>query len=419
MFFEEDAIIVFVGAMGTGKSTFAQKKFFKHEVVSTDQIREDLTGDFEEQTHNDGVFEILYKIIDVRAKAGLFTVIDSTGSNSMLSNIVSINKAHNRPLHILKFPHLTEEQLTKERMKHRMNYIHAYRRQVDRIDKAVFHKDFTVHVLDDIDNVEIKTLPYDAEHTLSSDYKYIVIPDLHGEYRALDDALGKYGDDDRYKFIFLGDIVDRGESSYITFRTVNNLIKSGKAVGVSSNHDNKLMRYFRKWLNDPSLAKFTQGVHSTYGMKIAHGLEKTLNEFYSLSKAEMNAYATDFVRYYDNTKSYYKVTFGHMIHFFAHAGVTFNMIAGVRLSKKDHSSALYDTLTSMGELSHKIATDTNIDSDIAIHLGHDHITTKITSEIDHYETFVHLIYKHDIGLGKLSFEEVEPDFMIIGDNNGS
>lgn len=413
--FNQDSIVVFVGAMGTGKSTFAKKHFPDHYVVETDNIRKQLTGDFEDQTQNTATFEILYATLDARAKAGLFTVVDSTGSRSVLQEVYKLHKKYNRDIYIVQFPHLAEYQLTEERMKHRVKYLHVYHNQVYRIDNTDYLPEYYVYDLESIDDVAIEFESYDEDHILSNDYNYVVVPDLHGEHDVIEVYSNHYKDDDNVKFIFLGDIVDRGKSSWRTFCVVNELIKSGKAHGVISNHDNKLMRYFGKWLKDPSLSKYSKyddrDTLPTYGMKLAFGgLDVTLLEFYSLANVLQDAYARDFVNYYNDLPAYLKMIDDTHTRFFSHAGLTQNIIMGGKLGKADISAVLYDAI----DINFDINPWTkNTDKSIEIHVGHEFISEQ--RFVSNACSDIHHIIKNDIGLGKREYvlDMDVLDFIVI------
>lgn len=246
---KDDSIIVLIGAMGCGKTTFVEKHFMSHHIIETDNIRYQLTGDFQNQSQNKATFEILYSTIAARAKAGLLTVIDSTGSRSVLQKAHDIAREFKRPLIAIKFPHLKESQITKERMKHRMHCLDAYYRQVKRIDETDIQKDYNLFELSDIDNVKVLIIQGQEHLKLDPLFKYVVVPDIHGEYQVIQQLIKKYKND-KTKFIFLGDIVDRGKSSYKTFLLVKKLIEDNKAHVVISNHDNKFYRWLKKWKSD-------------------------------------------------------------------------------------------------------------------------------------------------------------------------
>lgn len=77
-------LAVMVGISGSGKSTFARglETSLSAKVVSTDDIRMEITGDATDQTRNGEVFSIARKRIDELLSQGKNAVIDATSLNS-------------------------------------------------------------------------------------------------------------------------------------------------------------------------------------------------------------------------------------------------------------------------------------------------------------------------------------------------
>lgn len=71
-------LTLLVGPSGAGKSTYAKNKYKPSEVVSSDDIRDSLCGDFKDQSKNDEIFAALHALIKVRVENGLNTVVDAT-----------------------------------------------------------------------------------------------------------------------------------------------------------------------------------------------------------------------------------------------------------------------------------------------------------------------------------------------------
>jgi predicted kinase len=87
-------LTLMVGPSGAGKTTWLNSElwplFTKYEthpeelgisanhVVSSDQVRADLLGDFRDQSQNQRVFEVVHNVAKSRLRAGLPTVIDAT-----------------------------------------------------------------------------------------------------------------------------------------------------------------------------------------------------------------------------------------------------------------------------------------------------------------------------------------------------
>ena len=74
---------VMVGPSGAGKSTYIERKISQGEykpdwVVSSDQIRAELCGDWKDQSRNDDVFASLHIVVEARLRAGLNCVVDAT-----------------------------------------------------------------------------------------------------------------------------------------------------------------------------------------------------------------------------------------------------------------------------------------------------------------------------------------------------
>lgn len=406
---EENALVVLVGAMGTGKSTFCSRVFSDHQVVSTDAIRANLTGDFEDQTHNKEVFEILFKIIEVRVNKGLFTVVDSTGSQNLLDYCSKVAKKINRPYYILKFPPLPKEEVTEQRMKHRMKYLYAYFKQVAQIELTSFPNNATVIDLPKNDDGATVSIKRATEDYLIPNDTYVIVGDLHGESKIFEDIISRYRG---RKIIFLGDLVDRGPDSYGTFRLIRSLKACGSLYAVPGNHDNKLYRYFKKWIEDTNPEKYNAVGEfdslPTYGLNIAHGLHITLHQFYGLDTPYMNSYAQDFIEYYESLSCYLRIEKDKEIHIFAHAGVSESMIKGTPLTARDVSTALYKTFTN----DDKESIDSFVspmDKKVIVHLGHDYLY--------HQPLIVHstdkvVVIKHDIGIGKRKISGY-PELMVL------
>jgi hypothetical protein len=71
-------LILTVGPSGGGKSTWACANFSPEKIVSSDKIREELCGDFRDQSKNEQVFTAVHAIASARIKNGLDCIIDAT-----------------------------------------------------------------------------------------------------------------------------------------------------------------------------------------------------------------------------------------------------------------------------------------------------------------------------------------------------
>ena len=74
----DPSLVVLVGAAGSGKTTFAARWFAPEEVLSSDALREVVSGDAADQRATRPAFGILHRALTRRLAAGRLTVIDAT-----------------------------------------------------------------------------------------------------------------------------------------------------------------------------------------------------------------------------------------------------------------------------------------------------------------------------------------------------
>ncbi len=74
----EFALVLLIGASGTGKSSFATRHFLPTEVVSSDRARGWVADDETDQAATGDAFDIVHAIIEKRLKNRRFTVVDAT-----------------------------------------------------------------------------------------------------------------------------------------------------------------------------------------------------------------------------------------------------------------------------------------------------------------------------------------------------
>lgn len=98
MFSMKPILAVMVGISGSGKSTYATglKTSLKAELVETDSIRVELTGNAEDQSQNGRVFEVARKRVNDYLSQGKNTIIDATSLNiKERKDWIDIGKANN------------------------------------------------------------------------------------------------------------------------------------------------------------------------------------------------------------------------------------------------------------------------------------------------------------------------------------
>ena len=91
------ALVVLIGAAGSGKSTFAHRHFPGDAIVSSDQLRAERDAVSPARRGHD-VFEQLLAAVDRRLEAGLLTVVDATNTDWMRrSDLIRSGRRYGRP----------------------------------------------------------------------------------------------------------------------------------------------------------------------------------------------------------------------------------------------------------------------------------------------------------------------------------
>ncbi|MEV7520946.1 polynucleotide kinase-phosphatase [Streptomyces sp. NPDC091371] len=328
------ALVVLIGATGSGKSTFARRHFKPTEVISSDYCRGLVSDDENDQSVSRDAFEVLHFIAGKRLAAGRLTVVDATSVQAdARRGLVQLAREHDvLPIAIvLDMP----EEVCAERNAARPDraglpraVIQRHRRDLRRSLRGLEREGFRkVHVLRSVEEVE------SAEVVLEKRFNdlthltgpFDIIGDIHGCSSELETLLAKLGYEDGAHpdgrtAVFVGDLVDRGPDSPGVLRRVMGMVKSGNALCVPGNHENKLGRYLK-------------------GSKVqrTHGLAETIEQL-EKEPEEFVAEVREFIR---GLVSHYVLDGGKLV--VCHAGLPEKYHG--RTSGRVRSHALYGDTT--------------------------------------------------------------------------
>ncbi|MFH0516235.1 polynucleotide kinase-phosphatase [Streptomyces sp. M41] len=328
------SLVVLVGASGSGKSTFARRHFKPTEVISSDFCRGLVSDDENDQSATRDAFDVLHYIAGKRLAAGRRTVVDATSvQQDARRQLIDLAKKYDvLPIAIvLDVP----EDVCAERNAARSDRADMPRRVIQRhtrelrrslrhLEREGFRK---VHVLRGVEDVENATVVTekrfnDLTHLTGP---FDIIGDIHGCAAELESLLGKLGyadgvHPDGRTAVFVGDLVDRGPDSPGVLRRVMSMVKSGNALCVPGNHENKYGRYLK-------------------GRKVqhTHGLAETIEQMEGESE-EFRAEVREFI---DGLVSHYVLDGGKLV--VCHAGLPEKYHG--RTSGRVRSHALYGDTT--------------------------------------------------------------------------
>lgn len=139
------ALVVLIGAAGSGKSTFAQGHFPQDAIVSSDRLRRALR-DRESEWHGHDVSDQVQALVTDRLRAGELVVVDATNTDWMRrSELIRIARQYDRPALAIVFDLPLETCLAQNAARAAVVPPHVVRRQVadvkrdlDRLDLEGF-----------------------------------------------------------------------------------------------------------------------------------------------------------------------------------------------------------------------------------------------------------------------------------------
>ena len=319
------ALVLLVGASGSGKSSFAKKHFAQYETVSSDACRGIVSNDENNQAASNDAFELFYYIISMRLKKGLLTVADATNIQpDARKKLISIA----RSFHVLPVAIVFDmpQELCETRNQQRTDRNvppHVIRRQLQDLKRSLksikkegFKKLYTFRSEEEVNNVPaiVREKLYNDKAELHGPFD--IIGDVHGCYEELIELLQKLGyiieeiaDDgtnyglkvshpENRTVIFLGDLIDRGSASLAVLKLVMSMVRSGTALCVPGNHDMKL----HKKLTGKAVQE-------------KHGLAETLRQL----EGEPDAFKNDVKEFLYGLVSHYVLDSGKLV--VAHAGL--------------------------------------------------------------------------------------------------
>ena len=333
----EYALVLLIGASGTGKSSFAARHFLPTEIVSSDRARGWVADDETDQSATGDAFDIVHAIIEKRLKNRRFTVVDATNvqPESRKGLLALARKWHALAVGIVfDLPEALAVARNVDRPDRKFGAA-VVRRQMQSLRRSMRGMQREglryVHVLKSVEQVDAVQI---ARTQLWVDRRdqtgpFDIIGDVHGCADELETLLVELGysvawngkevavaPPEGRRAIFIGDLVDRGPRSPDVLRIARHMVEAGTAMAVVGNHDDKLKRHL-----------------SGRNVKVSHGLAETIDQL----AAEPPEFAGEMRRWLDSLVSHYVLDEGRLV--VAHAGLKEEMQG--RASGAVRSFAMY------------------------------------------------------------------------------
>ena len=265
----EFALVLLVGASGSGKSTFATKHFKPTEVLSSDWCRAAVSDDPNDQAATKDAFELLHFIAAKRLRAMKLTVIDATNVQpESRKSLIELARAHDVLPVAIVFD--VPERVSQERNRTRPDRDfgpHVVRQQAQQLRRSMrgMQREGLRYVwtLSSVEEVDETTITRQRLWTDRRDEHgpFDIVGDIHGCYDELVQLLQRLGyvpavtqNGERgivvtppagRRAVFLGDLIDRGPNAPDVLRLVMGMVEQGTALCVPGNHEAKLLRKLR------------------------------------------------------------------------------------------------------------------------------------------------------------------------------
>lgn len=241
------------GAPGAGKSTWIEKNGLKPYTLCADDIRilcqspvMQVNGTEGISQKNDGVvWDILFKLLEVRMQKGEFTVIDATNSKTKeMNRYKELCMKYRYRIYCVDFTDIPKEEV-KKRNAERIAFKRVPEDVIDRFYSRLLAQKVPsgIKVIkpDELDSIWLKLFDF-------SDYKRIHhIGDIHGCNTVLQKYLSDNGgikDDEMY--IFTGDFIDRGLENVEVLNFLISIMNKKNVLMLEGNHE----RWLWLWSND-------------------------------------------------------------------------------------------------------------------------------------------------------------------------
>jgi protein phosphatase len=339
----ELALVVLVGASGSGKSTFAATHFRPTQVLSSDFCRGLVADDEDDQSATPAAFELLHHIAATRLRAGRLTVVDATSvRREDRASLVRLARDHDvLPVAIvLDVPEgvCLERNAARAGRHLEPGVVRRQRSELRRGLRGLGREGFRkVHVLSSVEEVEAAVVVPEKQYNdrREDTGPFDVIGDVHGCRAELEELLGRLGyvlvrDGAGHpvdavhpagrRAVFVGDLVDRGPDSPGVLRLVMGMVAAGTALCVPGNHENKLVRALRG-----------------RNVQVSHGLAETLAQL----QGETEEFRRQVEEFCSGLVSHYVLDGGALV--VAHAGLPESLQG--RSSGRVRSFALYGDTT--------------------------------------------------------------------------
>lgn len=362
-----------VGPSGGGKSTFTSQYFKPHEIISSDAIREELTGDLRNQHVNHIVFEEFYRRIQTKLGLGERVVADATHLRKKdRLKTAQIGVDLHVPVFYIVVNRPIEEKLATAGWRAGVpGLIEKHEETFKSQEKQICAGDNLATVIDTRINLDsggdlvgiVEKFDFDnlGNNLRHDGYNEVeIIGDVHGMTNEFEQVTKNAIDHNRM-IVQLGDIVDYGPDSIGCIELMYKLVMYGQAIFIIGNHERKFEKYI------------TQKRDGEIKVQIKGGIVPTIEQFNKLGPNRREMIENKFLSLM-NYGRHHVILDGHVM--FVHAGTTPRMWNNFqnRLSGLEENRAVFGEVDGFREDGYPNRIYNWVDQipqDKTVYVGHD------------------------------------------------
>ena len=295
------SLVVMVGPSGAGKSSFFERNRVEpREVVASDELRFEFTGNMERQDKNAEVFREFHRRIEAKISAGQRVWADATNiRDADRRRVAEVGQMLNVPITYLVINRPVEHKIrtggwrNKVFNKDGIGLIEQHEQVFVANEGKILKGDNIkeVVVVDTRkDEFMIAHPPQDLDDVRERFTRVRVIADVHGNMEGFEKAVDVT--DDTF-LLFLGDLVDYDHRGVDVVRLVLPMVREGRALALRGNHERKIFNWA------------SQG--DKFRGHLSHGNEDTVNRVKAMPRQEAQMWKEQFIALVDMSPDWFRL----------------------------------------------------------------------------------------------------------------
>lgn len=248
------SLVIMVGPAAGGKTHTTSRKFAPYEIMSAEDVRYELCGDYQRMDINDIVFREIHRRSLLKLEMGERVVIDATNLRKKdRVGLAELGLKIGVPVYYVVCNRDLEQKLKDARSSWRItaqNIIGKHEHVFRSNERDILRGDGLVNVIDTRteDFQVIDRLPKGDVRAMIQSKGFrglMVVGDVHGMVEPLKNAI-EWATTRGLFCVFLGDVVDYGPDSIECVNIVYDNVTRGRGMIVMGNHERKIERWLEQ-----------------------------------------------------------------------------------------------------------------------------------------------------------------------------